>query len=149
MCEQLVRIWLDVEDSLKTQGRQRAFLLDFTSFFQDPLVRMVSCPESRFSLLPVPEEREEGPLNVFIIWKKWSVTWEWQSETGCRWFGLIRNICFLPLRRRENSLQSGAWTGSKEQAAADWKWCGTMRRLCNAAKRAAGFAMLRNGESAL
>ena len=42
MCEQLVRIWLDVEDSLKTQGRQRAFLLDFTSFFQDPLVRIPS-----------------------------------------------------------------------------------------------------------
>ena len=42
MCEQLVRIWFDVEDSLKTQGRQRAFLLDFTSFFQDPLVRIPS-----------------------------------------------------------------------------------------------------------
>ena len=27
---------------MKTQGRQRIFLLDFTSFFQDPLVRIPS-----------------------------------------------------------------------------------------------------------
>ena len=58
MCEQLVRIWLDVEDSLKTQGRQRAFLLDFTSFFQDPLVRIPSralflAAEPRFMWSPL------------------------------------------------------------------------------------------------
>lgn len=63
MCEQLVRIWLDVEDSLKTQGRQRAFLLDFTSFFQDPLVRI----PSRAFLFPLKLLENPAVLRVFAF----------------------------------------------------------------------------------